>query len=446
MGVLKTAIQNLLGWGKGNVFGSRFINASNVLFTSFGCDIHASDIVATALHRVCEEVSKCKLKSIIEHENPHTIDTPDDDINKVFNGRVNPLCGLKDFMYKVAYLTQVNKNCFIYWQYENVPIVVNGKKYVKRVTKGFYPIECANVKMYMLGDEMRLELSSVDGTIVLDMPYSDVIHIRQGYGANKFLGGGRNGGGNYKNLLDNLQTMHVIHEAIPKSLEASLSLKGILSMKTIADVDKKTVTREEFEQHLFDSKYGIVATDYESEFTPINIAAADIPSNTLSFIRDEILAPFGVSLPIWLGKYTDDEFAAFYQTAVEGILAAIAEAFKITLYTEKQLAYGHKIKYYDRLVQSLSLAKRIDIVKMTQEDALLSRPERRELLGYEPDDQPTRVSLNYIDVSAATQYQLDDIKKKKQPATTADADDDPPPADDTDAAADDKKPEEDNNA
>ena len=445
MGVLKTAIQNLLGWGKNNIYSSRVINANNVLFTSYGSDIHASDIVATALHRVCEEVSKCKLKSIIEHDNPHTIDVPDDDINKVFNGRVNPLCGSKDFLYKVAYLTQVHKNCFIYWQYDNVPIIVNGKKYVKRVTKGFYPIEAANVKMYMLDDEMRLELSSVDGSVVLDMPYSDVIHIRQGYGANKFLGGGRNGGGNYKNLLDNLQTMHVIHESIPKSLEASLSLKGILSMKTIADVDKKTVTREEFEQHLFDSKYGIVATDYESEFTPINIAAADIPTNILSFIRDEILAPFGVSLPIWLGKYTDDEFAAFYQTAVEGILASIAEAFKITLYTEKQLAYGHKIKYYDRLVQSLSLARRIEIVKMTQEDALLSRPERRELLGYEPDDQPTRVSLNYIDVSAATQYQLDDIKKKKQPAATADTDDDPPPDDDTDAA-DDKKPEEDNNA
>ena len=62
MGVLKTAIQNLLGCGKNNVYSSRFINANNVLFTSYGSDIHASDIVATALHRVCEEVSKCKLK------------------------------------------------------------------------------------------------------------------------------------------------------------------------------------------------------------------------------------------------------------------------------------------------------------------------------------------------------------------------------------------------
>ena len=413
MGKLKTTIKNLLGWGQKRIYGSRIFNANNVLFTSYGCDIHANDIVATAIHRVCEEVSKCKLKSIIEHNNPHRIEMLNDDINKVFNARVNPLCGLKDFLYKVAYLTVVNKNCFIYWQYDEIPITVNDKQYVKRVTKGFYPIENANVKLYMLNGEMRIELSNIDGTIVLDLPYSDVIHIRHSYGANKFLGGDKNGCSNYKNLLENLQTMHVIHESIPKSLEASLSLKGILSMKTVADVDKKTITRDEFENHLFDSKYGIVATDYESDFTPISITATDIPTNILSFIRDEMLAPFGVSLPILQGKYTDEEFAAFYQVAVEGILAEISEAFKITLFTDKQLAYGHKIKFYDRLIQSLSFARRLEIAKMTQEDALLSRSERRELLGYEPDDQPTRVSLNYIDVSAATDYQLNNINKTK---------------------------------
>lgn len=420
MGALRAAIQNLLGWNGKSVYNSRrLINGNNVLFSSYGNDIHASDIVATAIHRVCEEVSKCSLKSVVEFDSPHRVEVQKDDINKVFAGRVNPICGLKDFLYKVAWLTLVHKNCFIYWQYDEEPLIVQGKQYVKRVTKGFYPIEAANVKMYMLNDEMRLELTSVNGEIVLDMPYSDVIHIRHGYGANKYLGGSRTGGENYRNLLENLQTMQVIHESIPKSLEASLSLKGILSMKTVAKADQKKLTRAEFENHLFDSKYGIVATDYESEFQPININAVDIPSNTLAFIRDEILAPFGVSLPIWQGKYTDDEYTAFYQTAVEGLLAEIAEAFKITLFTERQLAYGHKIKVYDKLVQSLSFARRQEIAKMTQEDALLSRDERRELLGYEPDGQPTRVSLNYVDVSIANDYQMDNLKLKKTADSTA---------------------------
>ena len=265
-----------------------------------------------------------------------------------------------------------------------------------------------------MNGEIRAELSSLGNGVSLDMPYNDLIHIRFGYGANPYMGGNSAGTRDNRELLENLTTLHVIKEAIPKSLEASLSLKGILSMKTVADVDKKQVTRDEFENHLFDSKYGIVATDYESEFTPINISATDIPSNILSFIRDDILSPFGVSLPIYLGKYTDDEYTAFYQTAVEGLLISIAEAMKITLFTPRELSYGHTVKYYDKLVQSLSFARRQEIAALTKDDALLSRDERRELLGYEPDGQPTRVSLNFIDASIANEYQMQALESKKE--------------------------------
>lgn len=415
MSTLKNAIQGLLGWDKASAYSRRLFNANNVVFTSFGNNIHVSDIVKTAIHRVAEEVSKCNLKSVIERQNPHRIEVQDDSINTVLSARINPLCGIKDFLYKVAWLTLVNRNCFIYWQYKEEPITVNGVQYVKRITRGFYPIETANVKLYYSdAGEMRIELSN--NGVTFDLPYGDVIHIRLGYGQNAYLGGGVSGGGEYKELLGNLQTMHVIKEAIPKTLQASLSLKGILTMKTVADADKKELTREEFENHLFNSKYGIVATDYESDFTPLNISATDIPQNILTFLRDEILSPFGVSLPIYLGKYTDDEYTAFYQTAVEGLLIEIAEAMKIVLFTPRQLAYGHTIKYYDKLVQSLSFSRRQEIAEMTKDDALLSRDERRELLGYEPDGQPTRVSLNYIDVSIANQYQISSLAQGKKPA------------------------------
>ena len=46
---------------------------------------------------------------------------------------------------------------------------------------------------------------------------------------------------------------------------------------------------------------------------------------------------------------------------------------------------------------------------------MLSRDERRELLGYDPDGQPTRVSLNYIDVDLANKYQSAAIQQGKKP-------------------------------
>lgn len=412
MGTLKNAIANLLGLDN-SLRSNRYVTANKVIFSSFGNDIKYSDIVKTAIHRVAEAVSKCDIKSVIERQNPKKIEVVNDDINAILSSRVNPMCALKDFLYKCTWLLLINKNCFIYWSYDEVPIKVNGEDYVKRITKGFYPIECANVRLYMLNDEMRIELTSRVNGAVFDCPYSDIIHLRHSYGANPYLGGNAEGTADNRDLLQNLQTLQVIKESIPKALEASLSIKGILSMKEVADVDKKVITRDEFEKHLFSSKYGIMATDYESDFTPINISATDIPTNILSFIRDEILSPFGVSLPIYLGKYTDDEYTAFYQTAVEGILVELVQAMKIVLFTPRQLSYGHTIKYYDKIVQQLSYERRQAIAEMTKEDALLSRSERRELLGYEPDGEPTRVSLNYIDTNIANEYQLETLKTTK---------------------------------
>lgn len=100
MGTLKNAIQSLLGWDRESNY-NRIINANSVVFSSFGKDITASDIVKTAVHRVAEEVSKCNLKSVTEAQNPRRIIVADDDINAVFAGRVNQLCGLKDFCTKL---------------------------------------------------------------------------------------------------------------------------------------------------------------------------------------------------------------------------------------------------------------------------------------------------------------------------------------------------------
>lgn len=411
MSTLKKAIVDLLGWGDNTRRLSQIISQNKTLFTSFGRDIHASDIVKTAITRVCTEVAKCSIKSVVERSNPRRVEVQDDSINAVFAGRVNALCNLHDFLQKVAYLTLVNKNCFIYWAYDEVPI--KGTPYVRRITRGFYPLDNVTVKLYTQDNEMRVELSN--DRITLDLPYDDVIHIRHEYGRNEFLGGDANGGGDYTELLKNLQTLHVVKESIPKNMQAALSLKGVLTMKTVADADRQKVSREEFENHLLNSDYGIVVTDYESDFTPVNINAADIPTNISSFIRDEILSLFGVSLPIYLGKYTDEEYNAFYQTAVEPLLIEITEAMKITLFTTREIAYGNRIKFYDRLVQSLSIARRQQIAEFTKDDALLNRDERRELLGYEPDGEPTRVSLNYIDVNIANQYQMATMANGQKP-------------------------------
>jgi hypothetical protein len=403
-------VAKIFNWRKKpNTFYNGFFEPSVPLFTSFGRDIFASDIIKTAIHRIAEAISKCTLKSVVVTKDPHTVKVAEDDLNILFCGKVNQYMTMRDFLYKVAFKTIKDKNCFIFPAFDE--IAVGGGK-VKRVYTGLYPLEVTKAEIYGNGDDLRVELSN--GISTVDLPYSEVIHIRHDYGLHPFLGGDANGGMDKRGILQNLDVVHSVKEAVPKSLEASLAVKGFLTFKGTGEFEKMNLKREEIEKHLTRSKYGFLTADYGIDFSPIDIKTTDIPPNVLDFIVRELLYPFGVSLPIMAGSYNDDEYSSFYQTAVEGLLIAIAQSFTATLLTSEQIRAGHEIKAYDRLTQSLSIAKRIQIAEMTKDDGLLEADERRELLGYEPNGQPTRISLNYIDKDIINEYQLKKAEDSKK--------------------------------
>ena len=378
---------------------SQFVNFGAPLFSTQSRDIFASDIVKTAIHRIAEAVSKCVLRSVIVQDNPRSVTNANNEFNSLFRARVNPYMTTKDFLYKIAFLTIANENCFIYPHFDEVPVGV--ENFVRRIYRGFYPLENITKGVIYYNDtELRIELSNNKG-VSFDMPYEDIIHIRHKYGQHPFIGGDSEGNFNARALVKNLQVLDGVKEAIPKALEAAFSIKGVLTMKGLPEFDQKNIARDDFEKHITSSKYGLLATDYGTDFHPVNISAVDIPENTMNFIRQEILFPFGVSMPIMEGKYTDQEYSAFYQTTIEGLLTAISQAFTATVFTGNQLTRGHRIRAYDRLVQNLSMERRMEIVRMVKDSALLEADEQRELLGYEPNGQPTRVSLNYVTAEIA---------------------------------------------
>lgn len=402
----KEKIKNLFAPKKVKIssnYGAKLLELNKAIYTtSFGQDIYLSDIVKTAAHRIAEEISKAELRSVIRKANDKTVKYNDDDYNFIFQTEFNPLMTSRPFLYKLAWQLVKNCNAYIYQVYDEIDI--KGSNLVKRVPREFWILDPSEVTIYDNGVEWRIEFTN--GEVSIDMPYAEIIHIRWKFGENAFKGGNSSGKFDTRSLLGNLQKLHVVKECATKNMQTSLSTKGVITMNGVADADRREITREELENHLLNSQMGFLITDLESHFTPLNINVSDIPTNALNFIRDEVLYPYGVSIPILTGKFTDEEFSAFYQTVLEGIFKELAETFTVRLFTKKQLKEGYRIQVYDRFVQSLSFATRLKIVEMVNPSNLLNRSEQRELLGYEPDNGPDRVSLNYINASIADAYQL----------------------------------------
>lgn len=406
---LKERIKNFFAPKKLKVssnFGAKLLEINKPIYTTnFGQDVYLSDIVKTAAHRIAEEVSKAELRSIIKRANDKSIKYNDDDYNFIFETMFNPLMTSRSFMYKLAWQLVKNCNAYVYQVYDEVPI--SGTNLIKRVPKEFWILDPTEVTIYENEVEWRIEFTN--GEYKIDLPYEDIIHIRWKYGEHSTKGGNIFGKFDTRELLGNLQKLHIVKECATKNMQTALSTKGVITMQAIADADRKKITRDELEQHLLDSELGFLVTDLESNFTPLNINVSDIPTNALNFIRDEVLYPYGVSIPILTGKFTDDEFSAFYQTTLEGIFKEIGEVFTVRLFTKKQLKAGYRIYVYDKFVQSLSYQTRIKVVELVNPSNLLNRAEQRALLGFEPDNGPDRVSLNFINANIADNYQLNQI-------------------------------------
>ena len=87
-----------------------------------------------------------------------------------------------------------------------------------------------------------------------------IIHLRWRRGTSTLMGGGNDyGASDDADTLKALQTLDEILQGLPKMIQSSLSLQGVLSVKTVLDRESMKNAGADFEDRIKTSKTGIVA-------------------------------------------------------------------------------------------------------------------------------------------------------------------------------------------
>lgn len=372
------------------------------IFTSFGHDIYMSDFVNNAIDRIASEISKIEIKSVVERGD--TIIIQNDDITRLFRCKPNPLQTTSDFLANVEWLRRKFCNAFIYPQYEIVE--VNGRTFKRYLA--FYPLKPSAVYIGVNnGNVWDVKMEFEDGSSYT-LPYSELIHLKWRRGANTIIGGGDDyGRTNDTAIYRVIDALDKTIQGLPKSIEASLQIKGVYHAKTLADTDKIKKLRDEFEDHIFTSKSGMIATDMGGEFTPVNINAPDIPDSALKFLKAVIQERYGVSAAILSGDYKGEQHSAFYQTAIEDFIIQFEQAMTGCLFTERELDVGHKIKCYYSKVNYMSTKDKIQIASIAKETGIMTLNQINAMFGIEPFEDGNRrlQSLNYVNMKDVDEYQ-----------------------------------------
>jgi HK97 family phage portal protein len=383
------------------------LNGFTPIFSQFGDDIYASDVVQQAINCIVSEMKKLT---------PQHVRTSNCDVTPVAGSiqtvlqTPNEIMTTADFIEKIVWQLLFNYNAFVIPTYY-VWTDKDGSE--KRYYTGLYPIQPTQVDFIQdMSDRLFVKFTFANN-YETTLAYSDVIHIRHRFSVNEFMGGNEFGQPDNEALLKTLDLNYQLLHNLSKAMVSSCAINGVVKFKSMIDDGKTEKALKELERKLKNSESGFLPLDITSEFIPLNREIQLVDEATLKFIDEKILRHFGVPLCILTGDYTKEQYEAFYQKTLEPLIIAMSQAFTRTLFTPRERSFGNKIQFYPKDLIFMSVEQTLEMVRLLGDSGSIYENEKRVAFGLRPLPELEGVrmqSLNYVNVEYAKQYQVQDAK------------------------------------
>lgn len=375
------------------------------IYTQFGTNIYASDVVQQALKCIVDEMKKLK-PTHVRYRGSDPIPVAAGDIKEVLENP-NDLMTTSEFLEKICWLLLMNYNVFIIPTYYTWQDDKTGAE--RRYYESLYPINPTQVDFIEdAGGRLFVKFWFWNGETTT-IRYDDVIHIKYNYSINQYMGGNEMGQPDHQALLNTLELNNTLLEGVAKAMKASYAVNGVVKYNTLMDDGKTEAALKELERKLKNNESGFLPLDLKSEFTPLAHNSKIVDENTLKFIDEKILRNFGVPLAILTGDFTKEQYEAFYQKTLEPLIVSISQAFTKKMFTKRERAFGNKIELYPKELIFMTISQTLEMINILSPTGGLFENEKRVALGLQPLPElegKRYMSLNWIDANNANQYQV----------------------------------------
>lgn len=357
---------------------AKMLNGYLPIFSQFGTDIYASDVVQQAINCIVMEMKKLIPQHIRENgTDPIPIN---DSLQKLLDDP-NERMTTSDFIEKTMWQLFLNYNAFVIPTY-TTSFDNEGKK-VKSYT-GLYPIAPIRVEIQQNSLGNLFYYFRFINDYECTLAFEDVIHIKYRYSVNEFMGGNESGQPDNAALLKTLELNNILLQGVGKALKSSFAINGIVKYNTLLDEGKTEKAIQELEKHLKNNDSGFLPLDIKGEFIPLQNKIQLVDADTLKFIDEKILRHFGVSLPILTGDYTKAQYEAFYQKTLEPLIISMGQEFTKKLFSPREKSFGNKIKFYPHELIFMDTSQKIELFDILVDSAACYKNEMRVAFGMKP--------------------------------------------------------------
>ena len=377
------------------------------IYTQFGTNIYASDVVQQALKCVVDEIKKLNPTHVRYNGQDST--PVKSTVQDVLNCP-NDLMTTSEFLEKIAWLLLLNYNAFVIPTYYTWIDDKTGAE--RRYYEALYPINPTQVDFIEDASGRLFVKFWFWNGYTTTIPYDDVIHIRYNFSINQYMGGNELGQPDHTALLSTLNLNNDLLQGVAKAMKASYAVNGVVKYNTLLDDGNTEAALKELESKLRNSESGFLPLDLKAEFTPLEHKSALVDEKTLKFIDEKILRNWGISLPILTGDYTKEQYEAFYQKALEPLIIAMSQAFTKKMFTKREKAFGNKVEFFPKELIFMTVSQTLEMISILSPTGGLFENEKRAALGLRPLPElegKRYMSLNWVNADNADQYQLGKI-------------------------------------
>ena len=380
---------------------ARMLNGRMPIFSQFGSDIYASDVVQQACFCIVQEIKKLTPRHVrkigtdvrpVPGSLQAVLDAP------------NSIMTTADMMERIAWAWLLRYNAWI----------VPARDSTGRII-ALWPINpVRGTFIEDAGGRLAVTLEFEDGTETTVF-YSDIIHVRRHYYEHDYLGGDKSGNPDNTAILQTVELNDMLTKGVAKGLKSSYAVNGVVKYNTMLDGDVMEANIQELSERLAANESGLMPLDIKGEYIPISRDIKLVDKDTLEFIDSKILRNYGVSRPILTGDYTPEQHAAFYQKSIEPFVVTAAQAFTKGIFSRVAIGHNNAIEFYPEELVFMSMSQKLEMVRLLGDSGALFENEKRRIFGMQP--LPELVgrrtqSLNYVDVNIASTYQLKENQKE----------------------------------
>lgn len=372
----RNLLQKIFGAIRDRVTLSRLqmLSGYTPVFTPWSGKPYEADVVRSAVDAIARNAAKLKAKHIRRVDGQ--IIPVGGQIERLLQVRPNPNMNAYDFLYKLITTLMIDNNAFAYPVWDGLNLVA------------IWPINCTMAE-FLEDDSGTIYVRFYfAGNQQVVLPYSEVIHLRRHFYKNDMVGETNNP------INAPLEAIHTTNEGLAQAVKSSAYLRGILKYTGILKEDDIKKHRDRFIQEYMtmQNSGGIAALDSKADYQELKNDPKIINAAQMKELRDTIYRYFGVNENIVMGKYTEDEWNAFYESTIEALAVQMSLEFTSKLFTDRERGFGNEIIFEANRLQYASVSTKLALREMVDRGALTPNEWREafNLAPVEGGDKPIR--------------------------------------------------------